>query len=35
MTNHQKTELDRMRRQGANAPSIAEKLELPLATIVV
>ena len=33
MTNHQKTELDRMRRQGANAPSIAEKLELPLATI--
>ena len=33
MTNHQKTEIDRMRRQGANAPSIAEKLELPLATI--
>ena len=33
MTNHQKTELDRMRRQGATPATIAEKLDLPLATI--
>ncbi len=33
MTNHHKTELDRMRRQGATPATIAEKLDLPLATI--
>ncbi len=33
MTNHQKTEIDRLRRQGSTPAAIAEKLGLPLATI--
>ena len=33
MTNHQKNEIERMRRQGSTPAAIAEAMHLPLATI--